>query len=175
MTTSTVETSPERVEAGKPETPTADGSRWSFGLTAVWVGVVGIIVALIVGVIAVYVAGDKAGDVATVASPAIAAISSITAAYFGIKLGQEGTKEATDTAKEANEAAADATKRAGEAAAKASASKGVALAHAKLLEGTPPGQSAPAGQRRGVAASTSASRQHLTAADIEDLIDRATT
>ena len=115
-------------------TANEDGSRRSFGLTAVWIGVIGIIVALTVGVLAVYVAGDKAGDVATVASPAIAAISSITAAYFGIKLGQEGTKEATDTAKEANKAAADAATKVGDAVAHASATKGVALTHAKMLK-----------------------------------------
>ena len=166
----------EPAKTASESTAPDDGSRWSFGLTAVWVGVVGIIVALIVGVIAVYVAGDRAVDVATVASPAIAAISSITAAYFGIKLGQEGTKEATENAKQANETAVEATKAAGDAAARASATKGVALAHARVLETASPasGRGGGSAAARGAGLTQPSGPRALTAAELEDLIDRAT-
>jgi len=101
------------------------------------------------GILAVYVAGDNAANVGVIASPAIAAIATITGAYFGMKLGQEGAKAATDTvqqaataataaAQQANQDATAARQGAGEAVAAASASKAAALTHAKLLE--KPGQ-----------------------------------
>ena len=129
-----------KTDVPKPDVPkTDDGTRWTLGIKAVLIGVVGIGVVLVIGVVGVYAFGDKAVNVGTITSPAIAAIASITAAYFGISLGQEGTKAANDTAAAATQKATDATAKAGDATAQAAATKAVALTHAAMLSGTTSG------------------------------------
>lgn len=70
--------------------------RWRYGLWAVLAG----LVALIVVFVAALVRYPAPGDAAAATAPALTAIGTLTAAYFGIQVGAAG-KEQSDNARDA--------------------------------------------------------------------------
>jgi hypothetical protein len=93
-----------------------------YGLIAVVAGIVGVVVVMIVATVGALMIKDRDtfAAAAAFAGSAITAISTIAAAYFGIKVGQENTKDATQSAR----LAADREKK---ATAKAAAATAVAI------------------------------------------------
>lgn len=91
------------------------------GIVAVLIGVVAIVATPVVIAVILGATGQKAADIQTLAGSAISAIATITAAYFGITLGQQGRADAEEKKDQAKDAA-------GSAKAEAAAARAVALA-----------------------------------------------
>ena len=91
------------------------------GLVAVAIGVGAIVATPVVISVVLDMTGQTAVDIQTLAGPAISAIATITAAYFGITLGQEGRADAEKKKDEAKD-------QAGTARAEAAAARATALA-----------------------------------------------
>ena len=90
------------------------------GLIAVAIGVVAIVATPAIVALVLGANTQRANDIQTIVGPAISGIAAITAAYFGITLGQAGKAEAEKKKDEAQ-------KTAGDAKAEAAAARAVAL------------------------------------------------
>ena len=100
-------------------------------MRAVLYGVVGIIVVLIVATFAaIFTNKDTLSEATAFAAPAITAISTIAAAYFGIKVGQDVASDATQKTETANKATIEAKGKEGDAKAEAAAYEATAKATA---------------------------------------------
>jgi len=93
------------------------------GLLAVALGVVAIVVTPALAALVIGTGSAKAEDIQAISSPAVSAIASIVAAYFGISLGQQGKSDAEAKKDQAKDEAAQAK-------AEAAATRAVALATA---------------------------------------------
>jgi hypothetical protein len=79
----------------------SDNKRWTYGLIAVGIGLVVILIAL--GIVTNRF--TAAADVGTVLGVVVTPIATIVAAYFGVAAGSSGKAKAEDNAKKATKAA----------------------------------------------------------------------
>jgi uncharacterized integral membrane protein len=79
----------------------SDNQRWTYGLIAVGIGLVVILIALLI----VTNKFDTAADVGTVMGVVVSPIGTIVAAYFGVAAGSSGKAKSDDNAKKATKAA----------------------------------------------------------------------
>jgi len=79
----------------------ADAKRWIYGLVAVAIGLVVILLALLI----VTQTFKAAADVGTIMGVVVSPVATIVAAYFGIAAGSSGKAQADDNARKANKAA----------------------------------------------------------------------
>lgn len=88
-----------REQQPEPSNGVQGRDRWFYGLIAVGLGIVAILIALLI----VVSAFDTAADVGAVLGAVAAPIGTLVAAYFGVQVGSAGKEESDEAARRANE------------------------------------------------------------------------
>ena len=124
MTATTDEPSPPR-----PPQPRAEGARLIGGMI---VTCAGLVVVAAVAVIAMVLVKKTTSDVVAIATSAFSVVGTVVGAYFGVKIGSDGTQAAVAGMKD------EATKAQAFAAHVSPEDADKAIAHAKSLLGDVP-------------------------------------